>query len=403
MADQEQHNAEVRMEIEDLKSGMTKLTEMIQVLIARGEPPQRTVIQEVADDVEDPIPIQRPATTWPESGLPPDYSPPHATAAMLGQTSRPMFQAPIMTESQPMIHAAAQTTYENPLFEYHVGDHQSESQKEAGNIDEVKEQYQVLEKRLRAMEGADYFGVAAENMCLVSDLVIPAKFKTPEFKKYKGYTCPRSHLTMYYRKMSAYTKNDKLLIHCFQDSLTGASLKWYMGLEKSRIHCFQDLTDAFMKQYKYNLDMAPDRRQLQNMSQKERESFKEYAQRWRELASQVEPPLAEKELTGMFMDTLSPIYWEKMIGSVSSNFTDLVTIGQRLEEGIKNGKIANAAESSNGARKSFGNFHKKKEGETNAVSEEGRRPRQRTNNYDEPIVVAPTTKVPQVQAPQPQA
>src|SRR3954469_9517460 len=97
-----------------------------------------------------------------------------------------------------------------------------------------------------------------------------------------------THLTMYYRKMAAYTKNDKLLIHCFQDSLTGASLKWYMGLEKSHIHYFQNLTDALMKQYKYNLDMAPDRRQLQNMSQKERESFKEYAQRWRELASQVE-------------------------------------------------------------------------------------------------------------------
>ena len=106
--------------------------------------------------------------------------------------------------------------------------------------------------------------------------------------------------------MTAYHKNEKLLIHCFQDSLSGASLKWYMGLEKDRIKSFQDLIDAFMRQYKYNLDMAPDRRQLQNMSQKEKESFKEYAQRWRELASLVEPPLAEKELTGLFMDTLSP-------------------------------------------------------------------------------------------------
>src|SRR3954463_3957296 len=122
MADQEQHNAEVRMEIEDLKSGMPKLTEMLQVLIARGEPPQRTVIQEAADDVEDPIPIQRPATTWPEFGLPPNYSPPHATAAMVGQSSRPIFQTPIMTESQPIVHVDRQTTYENPLFEYQAGD-----------------------------------------------------------------------------------------------------------------------------------------------------------------------------------------------------------------------------------------------------------------------------------------
>src|SRR3954462_4930171 len=119
------------------------------------------------------------------------------------------------------------------------------------------------------------------------------------------------------------------------------------------------------------------------MSQKEKESFKQYAQRWRELASQVEPPLAEKELTGMFMDTLSPFYWEKMIGSVSSNFTDLVTIGQRLEEGIKNGKVANVAESSSGAKKPYVNFYKKKDGETNTVSNNDKGP-----HYDQPLVAA---------------
>ena len=82
---------------------------------------------------------------------------------------------------------------------------------------------------------------------------------------------------MYLRNMSAYTKNDKLLIHFFQDSLSGASLKWYMGLKKGLIQCFQYLVDAFIKKYKYKIDMAPDHRQLQNMSQNEKESFKEYA------------------------------------------------------------------------------------------------------------------------------
>ena len=116
------------------------------------------------------------------------------------------------------------------------------------------------------MEGNEFFSVDANNMCLVSDLVMPAKFKTLEFEKYKGHTCPRIHLVMYFRKMSAYTKNDKLLIHCFQDCLSGASLKWYMGLERNHIQTFQDLANAFMKQYKYNLDIDSDLRQLQNIS-----------------------------------------------------------------------------------------------------------------------------------------
>jgi hypothetical protein len=46
--------------------------------------------------------------------------------------------------------------------------------------------------------------------------------------------------------------------------------------------------------------MAPDRDELRALSQKKKESFKEYAQRWRELAAQIRPPLEEKELTKLF-------------------------------------------------------------------------------------------------------
>lgn len=53
----------------------------------------------------------------------------------------------------------------------------------------------------------------------------------------------------------------------------------------------QDLANAFLRQSKYNSDMSPNRMRLQNLSQKGNESFKEYAQRWRELASHVQPSL----------------------------------------------------------------------------------------------------------------
>lgn len=50
-----------------------------------------------------------------------------------------------------------------------------------------------------------------------------------------------------------------------------------MGLDRNQIKTFNDLGEAFMKQYKYNIDMAPDRDQLRAMSQKDKETFKEYA------------------------------------------------------------------------------------------------------------------------------
>ena len=106
------------------------------------------------------------------------------------------------------------------------------------------------------------FGKNAHDLCLVPNMKIPAKFKVSNFERYKGDSCLQSHLTMYVRNMSTYSDDHNLLIHYFQDSLTGAALKWYMGLDSTQIRKFNDLGEAFVRQYKYNVDMAPDRDQL---------------------------------------------------------------------------------------------------------------------------------------------
>ncbi|XP_058774739.1 uncharacterized protein LOC131649009, partial [Vicia villosa] len=196
-------------------------------------------------------------------------------------------------------------------------------------------------------------------LCLVPSVQIPAKFKVPDFEKYKGSSCPQSHLVMYARKMSTYADNHQLLIHYFQDSLTGAALKWYTGLDSTNIRTFNDLGEAFVRQYKYNSDMAPDRDQLRSMAQKDHEAFKEYAQRWRETAAQINPPLKEKEMTKIFLNTLSPFYYERMIASAPSDFTEMVNMGMRLEEGVRTGRLTKEGGSSSGTKKFGSGFPKK--------------------------------------------
>lgn len=44
-----------------------------------------------------------------------------------------------------------------------------------------------------------------------------------------------------------------------------------MGLDSAGIRTFNDLGEAFVKQYKYNIDIEPDRDQLSSMSQKNKE------------------------------------------------------------------------------------------------------------------------------------
>jgi len=47
--------------------------------------------------------------------------------------------------------------------------------------------FDQIEERLRAIEGGgDYAFVDMEELCLVPDIVIPPKFKVPDFDKYKG-------------------------------------------------------------------------------------------------------------------------------------------------------------------------------------------------------------------------
>ncbi|RDX97072.1 hypothetical protein CR513_20199, partial [Mucuna pruriens] len=86
--------------------------------------------------------------------------------------------------------------------------------------------------------------------------------------------------------------------------------------------------------------MALDSSRLQNLSKTESEGFKDYSQRWCELAAQVKPLLTEKEMVSMFIETLLSPFYDKAVGSVESNFADLVTVGERIESGLKHGRIA---------------------------------------------------------------
>ena len=88
---------------------------------------------------------------------------------------------------------------------------------------EEKEKLDLIEERLRAIEEfGDHPFTDMTDLCLVPDVVIPPKFKVPDFDRYKGTTCPKNHLKMYCRKMGAYSRDEKLLMHFFQDSLAGA-------------------------------------------------------------------------------------------------------------------------------------------------------------------------------------
>jgi len=99
------------------------------------------------------------------------------------------------------------------------------------------------------------------------------------------------------------------------------------------------------------------------MCKREQKSFKEYAQRWRDLAAEVAPPMMEREMITMIVDTLYVFYYEKMVGYMSSSFADLVFTGERIKVGLRRGKFDHAASTSSGNRRLGAGGAKKKEGD----------------------------------------
>src|SRR4051812_28886255 len=215
------------------------------------------------------------------------------------------------------------------------------------------DKYKMLEERLRSVEIQKIPGLDFEELGLVPGVVIPPKFKTPAFAKYDGVSCPKLHLRSYVKKIQPHTTDKRLWIHFFQESLSGTQLEWYYQLESANISTWEDLVVAFYKQYQYNSDLAPTRMQLQSMSMGPKESFKENAQKWRDLAGRVQPSLNDRELVDIFMSTLTGPFYSHLLGSSSSGFTDLILTGERVENGIRSGKIQ--VSSSSGTTKKHSN------------------------------------------------
>ena len=111
-------------------------------------------------------------------------------------------------------------------------------------------------------------------------------------------------------------------------------------------------------------DTAPDRLSLQNMEKKATETFREYAHKWRDLAAQVQPLMNDKELNKMFFNTLKAPYYDRMIGNSNNIFSDVVFAGEMIESGVKLSKIEGTE-----VKKLT---PKKKEGQTHAVSYQGK-------------------------------
>uniref|UniRef100_A0A2N9FJ14 Uncharacterized protein n=1 Tax=Fagus sylvatica TaxID=28930 RepID=A0A2N9FJ14_FAGSY len=257
-------------------------------------------------------------------------------------------------------------------------------------------------RRSGSYRGLNSFGnTDFSSMSWFPNMTVPPKFKAPEFEKYNGRGDPMIHLQMYCRKMAPYADNEPLLIQTFQDTLTGNAAEWYSQLKK--ISHWKELADTFLAQYGFNSQIAPDRFDLQRMEKKSNETFREYAQRWREKAARARPPLDEREMIKIFVDTLKNPYFDRMMGLQMQFFVDLIPVGDRIEDALKTKKIVDMtalmALAEQAAKKAP---TKRKEGDVQMIGRNNGRPRQVLPTFTmQPIQPRPIQAPAPTQAPAP--
>ncbi|XP_070006562.1 uncharacterized protein LOC107769709 [Nicotiana tabacum] len=210
--------------------------------------------------------------------------------------------------------------------------------------EEMTQRVKNLEQRLKNMQGlSGQKSVAFKDLCMFPDVHLPPGFKTPKFEKYDGHGDLIAHLKRYCNQLRGAGRNEELLMAYFGESLTGLVSEWFMDQDTSHWYVWDDMAQAFVKQFQYNIDIAPYRISLSNLKKKPTESFKEYAIKWRDQAARVKPPMDDHELITVFLHAQEPDYSQNMMSAVGKSFSEAIKMGEMVENGFKTGKIISQA------------------------------------------------------------
>ncbi|XP_019251107.1 PREDICTED: uncharacterized protein LOC109230022 [Nicotiana attenuata] len=192
-------------------------------------------------------------------------APPTSTTAQ-PTVPRPGFEPSAFTFQVPQFqldtaHVTPNSYPQHPRYESTL-----EQQRTVKNPEqeEITRKMNSIEQSLKNMQGlSSQKSVSYADLCMFPHVHLPVGFKMPKIEKYDGHGHPIAHLKKYYI---------------------------------SHWRIWDDLARDFVRQFQYNVDLAPDRNSLSNLKKKSSESFREYAIKWCEQVARVKPPMDEAEM-----------------------------------------------------------------------------------------------------------
>nr|XP_027090324.1 uncharacterized protein LOC113711359 [Coffea arabica] len=237
-----------------------------------------------------------------------------------------------------------QTTAE-PVVPEHVFQNKPEMGDSSAQIDmKLLKRLDRFDEFIRKSQGLSKQGVLDyDDLCLFPNVQLPVGFKTPKFNKYDGTGNPKTHLRLFANKLGKPVDDENLPLRLFPESLEGDALDWCSNLKPEEAKTWLDLSNAFIRQYEYNCELAPTRTTLEGTKRKPSEDHKTYAKRWRKVAAKVEPPMTEDEIIRTFIKAHDPPYFEEIFRMTGCSFAAIVNKLEEFDDFVRAGKIVNVS------------------------------------------------------------
>ncbi|XP_070007885.1 uncharacterized protein [Nicotiana sylvestris] len=191
-----------------------------------------------------------------------------------------------------------------------------------------------IEQSLKNIQGlSGQKSVSYADLCMFPHVHLPLGFKTPKFEKYDGHGDPIAHLKRYYNQLRGAGGKEELQRSWSALLLNGTLIRIYLG------GIWDDLAWDFVRQFQYNIDIAPDRNSLSNLKKKSSDNFREYTVKWREQTARVKPPIDEIKMVSVFLQAQEADYFQNMMYAMGKPFADAIKIGEMVENSLKTGSI----------------------------------------------------------------
>ncbi|XP_059302286.1 uncharacterized protein LOC132054260 [Lycium ferocissimum] len=231
---------------------------------------------------------------------------------------------------------------------------------------EQEKQEESLERKMIAMlelsMKTTFIGTSLsyDNLCMRPNLDLPKGFKVPHFELFNGIGNPKAYIWAYCDQLVGVRNNQVLIMKLFTQSLTGEASEWFTTQDRCRWITWEDMAAAFMEKFLFNMETTLEGYYLEKVKQKSTENFREYASRWRIEAARIQQPTGEKELVLVFIRSQEIDFYDRMLSISRRPLSELVKMGEAVEDGLKTGRIISMIEKSIGS--SSTEFIKKQKG-----------------------------------------